>query len=302
MSKISVIVPIYNAEKYLHRCIDSILAQIFTDFELLLINDGSKDRSGAICDEYAVKDSRVRVFHKENGGVSSARNLGLDNAKGEWIAFCDADDYVLPTYLVIYMGLSQNNPELCILGLIPDYSISEDYKITQTSFNYNVNVQDFLPLFYKCQMAGSISNKLFNRFLIKENQLRFNETFKYREDEDFLLRYMFYVRKVAATCKSGYVYVVPKLSKYNGLENLQSILSMYKSVVKIYVGKANEVTDSYQIELSNEWLSLLKIDNRKAIKKLPQVLAAIGLRIFRVIPLKASFHKIYVALKKHIYK
>lgn len=91
--KISVIVPVYNTEKYLHRCIDSILAQTFTDFELLLIDDGSKDNSGTICDEYAAKDSRVRVFHKENGGVSSARNLGLDNAKGEWISFVDSDDY-----------------------------------------------------------------------------------------------------------------------------------------------------------------------------------------------------------------
>lgn len=79
MPKISVIVPVYNTEKYLHRCIDSILAQTYTDFELLLIDDGSKDNSGAICDEYAAKDSRVRVFHKENGGVSSARNLCLDN-------------------------------------------------------------------------------------------------------------------------------------------------------------------------------------------------------------------------------
>ena len=75
---ISVIVPVYNAEKYLHRCIDSILAQSYADFELLLIDDGSKDSSGKICDEYAQKDSRVRVFHKENGGVSSARNMGLE--------------------------------------------------------------------------------------------------------------------------------------------------------------------------------------------------------------------------------
>lgn len=80
--KISVIVPVYNAEKYLNRCIDSILAQTFTDFELLLINDGSKDKSGEICDEYSKKDIRVKVFHKENGGASSARNVGLDNARG----------------------------------------------------------------------------------------------------------------------------------------------------------------------------------------------------------------------------
>ena len=97
--KISVIAPVYNVEKYLPRCIDSILAQTFTDFELLLIDDGSKDHSREICDEYAKKDSRIRVFHKENGGVSSARNLGLDNVKGEWITFVDSDDYLKMEFL-----------------------------------------------------------------------------------------------------------------------------------------------------------------------------------------------------------
>lgn len=92
--KISVIVPVYKAENYLHRCVDSLLAQTFQDFEILLIDDGSPDRSGEICDEYAKKDKRVRVFHKKNGGVSSARNLGLDNARGEWICFVDSDDWV----------------------------------------------------------------------------------------------------------------------------------------------------------------------------------------------------------------
>ena len=91
----SVIIPVYNTEKYLHRCIDSVLAQTYQDFELLLIDDGSKDSSGAICDEYAAKDARVRVFHKENGGVSSARNLGLDNAQGKYLMFLDSDDFWL---------------------------------------------------------------------------------------------------------------------------------------------------------------------------------------------------------------
>lgn len=95
---ISVIVPVYNAEKYLQRCVDSILKQSFTDFEVLLIDDGSHDRSGELCDEYGDKDNRVRVFHKENGGVSSARNVGLDNALGDWLAFVDSDD----TFLVIF--------------------------------------------------------------------------------------------------------------------------------------------------------------------------------------------------------
>lgn len=92
MPKISVIVPVYNTEQYLPRCIDSILSQTFTDFELLLIDDGSKDNSGKICDEYAAKDSRIRVFHKKNGGATSARILGINNSCGEFICFVDSDD------------------------------------------------------------------------------------------------------------------------------------------------------------------------------------------------------------------
>jgi glycosyltransferase involved in cell wall biosynthesis len=99
MVKISIIVPVYNAEKYLSQCIDSILSQTFTDFELLLIDDGSSDNSAAMSDEYARKDSRIQVFHKENGGVSSARNLGIDKAQGEWITFVDSDDRLAGNFL-----------------------------------------------------------------------------------------------------------------------------------------------------------------------------------------------------------
>ena len=110
MISISIIVPVYKAELFLPRCIDSILTQTFTDFELLLIDDGSPDNSGSICDEYALKDKRIRVFHKENGGVSSARNLGLDNAKGEWITFIDADDWISNTFIEhLYKPILSNN-------------------------------------------------------------------------------------------------------------------------------------------------------------------------------------------------
>lgn len=94
MSKISVIVPVYKAEDYLVPCVDSILAQTHRDLEVILVDDGSPDRSGAICDEYAARDSRVKVIHKENGGVSMARNAGLDAATGEWIMFVDSDDLI----------------------------------------------------------------------------------------------------------------------------------------------------------------------------------------------------------------
>ena len=101
MPEFSVIVPVYKVEKYLDRCIGSILAQTFSDFELILIDDGSPDNSGQICDEYAGKENRIHVIHKENGGVSTARNAGLDIAPGKFIVFVDSDDEVASNYLEI---------------------------------------------------------------------------------------------------------------------------------------------------------------------------------------------------------
>ena len=107
--KISVIVPVYKAETFLHQCIDSILAQTFQNFEVLLINDGSPDRSGEICDEYAKKDSRIRVFHKENGGVTSARKYGIEQSCGEWIMFIDSDDYIELKSLELLLSSAYEN-------------------------------------------------------------------------------------------------------------------------------------------------------------------------------------------------
>ena len=104
---VSIIVPVYNTEKYLHQCIDSILAQTYTDLEIILVDDGSPDNSGEICDEYAAKDARVRVFHIENGGVSNARNYGLDRISGECVMFVDSDDLVKPDYCRIMVDAMQ---------------------------------------------------------------------------------------------------------------------------------------------------------------------------------------------------
>ena len=100
MPKLSVIVPVYNTEKYLRECLDSILAQAFTDFEFILVNDGSTDKSGDICDAYGQVDSRVRVIHQENGGVTAARKRGVEVAEGEYISFIDSDDWIEPDMLL----------------------------------------------------------------------------------------------------------------------------------------------------------------------------------------------------------
>ena len=116
---ISIIVPVYNVEKYIHRCIDSILAQTFTDFELILVDDGSPDNCPAICDEYAKKDSRVRVIHKPNGGVSSARNAGVDAARGEYVAFVDSDDWITFNCMEkMVAACEENHADMVLCGYV----------------------------------------------------------------------------------------------------------------------------------------------------------------------------------------
>ena len=112
---ISIIVAVYKAESCLRRCVDSLLAQTFQDYEILLVDDGSPDRSGEICDEYARKDNRVRVFHKENGGVASARQCGMNNARGEYVIHADPDDWVEPNMLEeLYGKAKEENADMII--------------------------------------------------------------------------------------------------------------------------------------------------------------------------------------------
>ena len=120
MPKISVIVPVYRDEKYLRECIESILGQTFKDFELLLLDDGSPDRSGDICDDYARKDGRIRVIHKENEGINATRRRGVHEAKSEWIAFCDDDDTMEPYALQSLYDLSSNTDIVSSFAILPD--------------------------------------------------------------------------------------------------------------------------------------------------------------------------------------
>ena len=116
MPKISVIVPVYKVEAYLQECVDSILAQTFEDFELILVDDGSPDNCGAICDAYAGKDSRVKVIHQENQGLSGARNTGIEASKGEFLTFVDSDDMVSPQYLEVLINLFCDNTDVAVCG------------------------------------------------------------------------------------------------------------------------------------------------------------------------------------------
>lgn len=164
MPKISIIVPIYNVEKYINKCVDSILGQTFKDFELILVDDGSPDRCGKICDEYAQKDARVKVVHKENGGLSDARNRGIEEAKGEYIGFVDSDDYIdKDMYEILYDSLIENNADISVCGVYDCYSD----RIAQNNIDGKMHVfsnQEALKeVLYGKKLTAFAVNKLYKR-------------------------------------------------------------------------------------------------------------------------------------------
>lgn len=185
---ISVIVPVYNAEKTLRQCVDSILVQDFKDFELLLVDDGSKDGSPAICDEYAEKDARVRVFHKENGGVSSARNVGLDNAKGEWITFIDSDDFITNGY---FDGVVGRKEDLLIIPYVwykngkesPDNRLNNYHLVSEDD-----EIRQFLNLFLTTMIFRGPHAKFYKMILL--DGIQFDESMKVGEDACFVHQYL----------------------------------------------------------------------------------------------------------------
>lgn len=208
MPLVSVIIPVYNSEKYLKECLDSVVNQSFKDFEVLLINDGSTDNSGQICDEYAAKDNRFRVFQKENGGVSSARNLGLENAKGEWIAFVDSDDKVEKDYLLdLKNGLINDKIGLVIHSFKKvNGDTVNNYKIE----NGIVKVDNLEELFEKRNINnfGYPVSKLFKKEIIKKNNLKFPLELTIAEDISFLLNYIPKSNKINFQEKYNYNYLI----------------------------------------------------------------------------------------------
>lgn len=239
MPTISVIVPVYNTEKYLHRCIDSILTQTFTDFELLLIDDGSADNSGAICDEYASMDFRVRVFHKENGGASSARNLGLDFATGKWVTFCDSDDWVDASWLMNYIQ-HMDNCDLVEQGICFDKTLIENQnESSYVGLRYVGTVNGFLNEMANSGLVGYTVIKCFRRSIIELNKLRFDTRFNYHEDEEFVLRYLPYCGNIVSVDTPGYNYIMPNFeSKYPTVKNGYYLYSsLYSRAIEISLGE-----------------------------------------------------------------
>lgn len=204
--KLSVVIPIYNAEKYLVKCVDSLRKQILTDIQIILVDDGSKDTSAVLCDNLSEQDSRIFVIHKKNGGVSSARNLGIQSALGEYLGFVDADDWVDPyMFETLYSVAKQNDADIVMCDAVTEYDNGEQSPdtITQLTQNTVLTKETFSPPLLM-EMAGSAW-----RCIYRTNQLwkygnSFNEALKFSEDRVFNLYAFGYANKVVYLKRAFY--------------------------------------------------------------------------------------------------
>lgn len=211
MVDISIIIPIYNVEKYIGKCLDSILGQSFENFEVILVDDGSTDKSGEICKEYSNKDKRIKVIHKKNGGVSSARNTGIKVSNGKYIQFVDADDYIDKNLLEY--GYKKMNDEVDLVF----YSILEEddkgriinKKIASSHLidNCNRNINHTAINLHKEDLFGYAWCKLFKKEIIISNNIFFDENISLAEDEKFTCDYFKYVRKISILPSTYYHYI-----------------------------------------------------------------------------------------------
>lgn len=187
--EVSIIIPVFNSQEFLDRCIQSVLAQTFRSFEVLLINDGSTDKSGKICDFYAATDKRIKVFHVKNGGVSAARNLGLEKAKCEYVAFIDSDDSVHSEYIgELYHTAKAMDSDIVCSG----YTYTD--KILKYEHNDFIDLENTRESFVEHLLqntGGTICSKLFKESVISAHKLRFDGTLRMREDLIFALQFAF---------------------------------------------------------------------------------------------------------------
>ena len=224
--RVSIIVPIYKGELYIRQCIDSILNQTYRDFELILINDGSPDNSINICNDYANRDSRVRVFDKENEGVSVTRNFGIEISRGEFITFVDCDDYIDDTFLENgILGMGNNDVDLWVSGLYMEEYFNNDIisSIEYSGFKKIYSVKSLLESLNKDYPLICISGpwcKFYKRSILKKYNIVFDKNLSLGEDTDFNLDYLKACNKISFSNKIFY--------HYRRLSN-ESLFSKYHS-------------------------------------------------------------------------
>lgn len=236
---ISVIVPVYNTAKYIRSCVESILAQTINDFELILVDDGSVDGSEKICDEYSNKYSNVFSLHQNNQGVSSARNLGIENASGDYIVFVDSDDWVEPDYLEILLGnMTQGGLSVCRLE---ESNKSQEHGRMPTQF---LSVTEAQISVFSCNgMQGFPVTKMFDRNLLLRSHVWFDETIGICEDVLFVVQYLKYTY-------GSIIFTDSALYHYRKMPN-GSTNNRYKKGVKL---QKKQLTEFYAIDNCKQYL------------------------------------------------
>jgi len=261
---ISVIIPIYNSEKYLAKCIESILSQTFKNFELILINDGSKDNSLDICNKYKNRDKRISIINSVNKGVSNARNLGIEKSKGEWIIFCDSDDWVENTWLESYVKYFNSGVDIIFQGYILENESGEIISIIKhNTNNLNSTISKIIYL-EQSDMIGYSWIKIFKRELIISYNIRFDVSISHSEDLIFTLDYLSKSTcNIAIAPMTNYHYVrhsgslISKSYSYNNIaKRLNKVYNARKKLCSKYSDLSYETwTDKQYI---NGLLDILK--------------------------------------------
>ena len=283
MPSISVIVPVYQAEKFLHRCLDSVARQTFSDWELILVDDGSTDGSAALCDRLAAKDNRVRVFHrKKNQGVSEARNLGINEAKGEYIAFLDADDcYEFQALETLWNLREQSGADAAACGLTylwPDGKQSVQAQLPAGVYGEaGIREKLVLPLtgdrLTQPVFNGYSVCYLFSTELIRKNHITFDGP--YLEDELFVLEYFCNARTLAVTDQPLYRYFLHgESATHHYMKNFPQVFARFMERKEALVSKYGLESSRPQWRESSNWAGLLIAvgneyarDNPKSIRQ-----------------------------------
>ncbi|MDD3184946.1 MAG: glycosyltransferase family 2 protein [Anaerostipes sp.] len=206
MDRVSIIVPVYNVEKYLKKCISSIINQTYINWELLLIDDGSTDNSGLICDEFVERDQRIQVYHMKNHGVAAARNKGLEIAKGKYVFFIDSDDYIDSKYLEHF--LMNSSADFLCSGYQNRRDEDSESKISVNRYEpLKISVSEYKKNYMKYKiMRNFVPMVRFKMNIIQKSKIRFDENVKLGEDVRFNLKYLNNCKEIEVTSYTDYVY------------------------------------------------------------------------------------------------
>ena len=269
MAEVSIIVPVYQVEKYIRQCVDSILAQTFTDFELILVDDGSKDKSGEICDEYAGMDERVKVIHKENGGLSDARNRGMDHAAGKYFMFVDSDDYIAPTMVErLYTRIICENADIAACNFLFTFDNAREKNFSTEIKEEVLNGSD---IFYYRKNERNYGiwtvawNKLYKRETFGNVRFRFG---KYHEDE-FWANDIYQMDIKVVTIPECLYYYRQRDNSIMGKKSIArdfDIIEAFQERIYVYLEQKNYAEQAYKVLVfSLEYLEKSKrlITNRK---------------------------------------